>query len=74
MRDEQFDKYRPRIPQGKMWQVKVVDQPSGPVGPLPPTGLTDVPDRSDAQSNWSDQSNLSLSIKPKKVLLLWLLA
>ena len=22
MRDEQFDKYRPRIPQGKMWQVR----------------------------------------------------
>ena len=34
MRDEQFDKYRPRIPQGKVWQVKTADQPTGPVGPL----------------------------------------
>ena len=47
MRDEQFKKYRPRIPQGKVWQVKVADQPIGPVGPLQPTGLTGVPDRSD---------------------------
>ena len=34
LRDEQFDKYRPRIPQGKVWQVKANDQPTGPVGPL----------------------------------------
>ena len=47
MRDEKFDKYRPRIPQCKVWQVKVADQPIGPVGPLQPTGLTGVPDRSD---------------------------
>ena len=47
MRDEQFDKYRPRIPQGKVWQVKAADQPIGPVRPLQPTGLTGVPDRSD---------------------------
>ena len=46
MRDEQFDKYRPRIPQNKVWQVKVVDQLTGPVGPLQPAGLTGVPDRS----------------------------
>ena len=25
LRDEQFDKYRPRIPQGKVWQVKAAD-------------------------------------------------
>ena len=47
MRDEQFDKYGPRIPQGKVWQVKAADQPTGPVGPLQSTGLTGVPDRSD---------------------------
>ena len=47
LRDEHFEKYRPRIPQGKMWQVKAVDQPTGPVGPLLLTGLTGVPDRSD---------------------------
>ena len=47
MWDEQFDKYRPRIPQGKAWQVKAADQPTGLVGPLQPTGLTGVPDRSD---------------------------
>ena len=34
LRDEQFDKYRPRIPQDKMWQVKAADQPIGPVLPL----------------------------------------
>ena len=44
LRVEQFDKYRPRIPQGKVWQVKAADQPTGPIGPLQPTG---VPDRSD---------------------------
>ena len=47
LRDEQFDKYRPRIPQGKVWQVKAADQPTGPVGPLQPTGLTGVPNRYD---------------------------
>ena len=34
LRDEQFDKYRLRIPQGKVWQVKAADQPIGAVGPL----------------------------------------
>jgi len=47
LRDEHFEKYRPRIPQGKVWQVKAADQPTGPVGPLQPTSLTGVPDRSD---------------------------
>ena len=47
MRDEQFDKYRPRIPKGKVWQVKAVDQPVEPIGPQKPTGLTGVPDQSD---------------------------
>ena len=30
--DEHFEKYRRRIPQGKVWQVKAPDQPTGPVG------------------------------------------
>ena len=47
MRDEHFNKYRPMIPQGKVWQVKAVDQPAGPVRPLPPTSQTGEPDRSD---------------------------
>ena len=40
-RDEYFNKYRPMIPQGKVWQVKTVDQPAeGPVKPTPVTGQT----------------------------------
>ena len=40
-RDEYFDKYRPMIPQGKVWQVKAVDQPAeGPVEPTLVTGQT----------------------------------
>jgi len=47
-RDEYFNKYRPMIPQGKAWQVKMVDQPAeGPVKPTPVTGRTGVPNRSD---------------------------
>ena len=38
LRDEEFEEYRPRFPQGKVWQVMTVDQPTGPVGPLQPTG------------------------------------
>jgi len=40
MRDKHFNKYKPMVPQGKIWQVKSVDQPVGPVGPPQPTGLT----------------------------------
>jgi len=47
MRDEHFNKYRPMIPQGKVWQVKSVDQSSRPVGPPPPTSQTCFPDQSD---------------------------
>ena len=47
LRDEIFDECRPRFPQGKMWRVKTVDQPTRPVGPLQLTGQTGVPDRSD---------------------------
>ena len=59
MRDEQFNKYRPRISQGKVWQVKAVDQPIGPVGPLQPTGLTGVPDWSDRSDRCPDRSDRS---------------
>ena len=35
-RDEYFNKYRPMILQGKVWQVKTVDHPvEGRVGPTP---------------------------------------
>ena len=47
MRDEHFNKYKPMVPQGKVWQVKSANQPVGPVGPPQPTGLTGEPDRSD---------------------------
>jgi len=47
MRDEHFNKYRPMIPQGKVWQIKIDGQPTGPVGPQPPTGQTGEPDLSD---------------------------
>ena len=47
-RDEYFNKYRPMLPQGKVWQVKTVDQPTeGPVELTPVTGQTGASDRSD---------------------------
>ena len=48
MRDEHFNKYRPMVPQGKVWQVKSADQPAGPVGPPLPTSLTGTANRSDS--------------------------
>ena len=32
MRDEHLNKYRPMIPQGKVWQIKTANQPARPVG------------------------------------------
>ncbi|RLN04033.1 hypothetical protein C2845_PM13G06460 [Panicum miliaceum] len=49
LRDEQFNKYRPMIPQNKEWWFQTADQPSGPVGLPQPTGLTGVHDRSNSQ-------------------------
>ena len=46
MRDEEFEEYRPRFPQGKVWRVKAVGQPTGLVGPLHSTALTSVDDQS----------------------------
>ena len=45
LRDEHFNRYRPMIPQGKTWQVKI-DQPAEPVRPPPQTGQTTPFDRS----------------------------
>ena len=51
IRDEHFNKYRPMIPQGKVWQAKTIDQPSErPVEPTPATGQTGSLDRSDRLS------------------------
>ena len=48
VRDEYFNKYRPMIPQGKVWQVKTVDQPAeGPIELTPATGQTGASERSD---------------------------
>jgi hypothetical protein len=37
-RDEQFNKYRPIVPQGKAWKVKATGQPAGPGKPPQSTG------------------------------------
>jgi len=49
-RDEYFNKYRPMIPQGKVWQVKTVDRPRRPVRPVLLTGQTARSHRSDRLS------------------------
>ena len=47
-RDEYFNKYRPMIPQGKVWQAKTINQPSErPVELTSATGQTGSLDRSD---------------------------
>ena len=35
------------VPQGKVWRIKVADQPARPVEPPQATGLTGTADRSD---------------------------
>ena len=47
--DENFNKYRPMVPQSKKWRAKSAEQPVGPVEPLQPTGPTGAGDRSDRQ-------------------------
>ena len=49
-----------------MWQVKAVDQPTGPVRPLQPTGLTGVPDRSDRSEQPVRLVDLELEQKAKE--------
>ena len=46
LRDKQFKRYRPMVPQGKVWRVKAVDQPARSVEPPQATGLTSTSDRS----------------------------
>ena len=41
MRDDNFNKYSSMIPQGKVWQIKMANQPARPVEPPQPTSQTD---------------------------------
>ena len=47
LRDEQFNKYRPMVPQGKEWRAKPAGQSAGPIEPPLLTGLTSIANRSD---------------------------
>ena len=47
LRDEQFNKYMPIIPQDKVWRVKTADHPARPIKPLQATGRTGTADWSD---------------------------
>ena len=40
LRDEDFNRYRPMFPQGKIWKAKVADQPDRPVEPPQTTDQT----------------------------------
>ena len=54
LRGEQFNQYRPLVPQGKVWRVKAAGQPARSVKPPQTTGLTGV--------DWSDR--LELPVRP----------
>ena len=47
LRGEQFNQYRPLVPQGKVWRVKAAGQPARLVKPPQTTGLTGI-NRSDS--------------------------
>ena len=47
LRDDQFNKYMPIIPQGRVWRVKTADHSAGLVKPLQATSLTSTVDRCD---------------------------
>ena len=47
LRDEDFNRYKPMFPQGKVWKIKAVDQPNRPVEPPQSTGQTALTNRSD---------------------------
>ena len=47
LRDDQFNKYMPIIPQDKVWRVKTADHPARPIKPLQATGRTGTTDWSD---------------------------
>ena len=63
LRDEQFNKYMPIIPQDKVWRVKTADHPARPIKPLQATGRTGTTDWSDLPKQpvrlVGDQSNRS---------------
>ena len=40
MRDEDFNRYRPMFPQGKVWKIKMTDLSARSVGPPQPIGQT----------------------------------
>ena len=40
LKDEDFNKYRPMFPQGKVWKIKAVYQPDRPVEPPQTSGQT----------------------------------
>ena len=68
LRDEHFNRYRPMIPQGKTWQVKI-DQPAEPVRPPPQTGQTTPFDRSTTLTNRSDRPRSVQNQQPNRCLL-----
>ena len=47
VRDKNFNRYRPMVPQGKAWQIKTTDQPAELVRPTQPASQTASLDRSD---------------------------
>ena len=47
LRDEDFNRYRPMFPQGKVWKIKADDHSDRPVELLQSTGQTGQMDRSD---------------------------
>ena len=47
LRDKQFNQYKPMVPQGKVWRIKVADQPARLVKPSQATGFTGTSNRSD---------------------------
>jgi hypothetical protein len=51
-RDEDFNNYRPMVPQGKEWRVKAATQ-TGAVKPL--EGAVQPPGRLDRMTRWSDR-------------------
>jgi len=47
LRDKHFNNYIPMVPQGKVWRVKALDQPTRSVEPPQATGLIGTSVRSD---------------------------
>jgi len=68
LRDEDFNRYKPMFPQGKVWKIKAVDQPNRPVERPQSTSQTALTNRSD----WSSpvQSQQPNRRRPFRFLLL----